>query len=321
MKNFATKTLIFGLFLLSLTSFSQSKEATEKAIEAGIKKANPGFDGKIVFKYDPKGNLNDLRIQDKKGAISDLSSLKDLPLVRFSIDGAAIQNAEFLRGKNLKWVVLMRCQKLTDISALAGMPLESVTLYASRALKDISPLKDAKLKHVNIEATSVADLSALKGQPIANARLCTRFITDISPLADNEKLKVLDFTHAKGLTDLSPLTQIPNIRDLRLDSATVSDITPISSLKKLMLLSVKDCPNVKSLKPLKDLKLKVLVFTPKYFSKEEINFIRNELKNLEFIDVNYKHWKNNFSGNPSPERPVCTSAKDFWQKYDKGEIK
>jgi len=44
------------------------------------------------------------------------------------------------------------------------MPLTGACFYACRALKDISPLKNAKLQNLNIENT-VGDLSPLRGQP------------------------------------------------------------------------------------------------------------------------------------------------------------
>ena len=138
------------------------------------------------------------------------------------------------------------------------MPLENVTLYACRALKDISPLKNANLRNLNIGNTAVGDLSPLRGQPPVNARLCTNRIADTSPLGGLTTLKILDLTYAK---DISPLKGLVGMDDLRLDFISVSDLSPVRSLAKLRIFSVMDCSNIKDLSPIKDLPIEAFIFT------------------------------------------------------------
>ena len=245
----------------------------ENVFVKSLKQANPDFHGSVQVKFDKTGTIVSVRIQDTQ-TIKNLSPVKGMTLQSFAITNAPITDIEPLRGMKLTNVAFMKCEHLTDISALQDMPLHNATLYASRKLTDISPLKNANLRSVNCEATSVSDLSPLKGQPIYNARLCSRKISDISALMGNKTLKILDITYAHGVTDLTPLKEMPNIRDLRMDEAKVSDLSPLAHLKDLLLLSVKDCPNVRDLAPLKELEsLKVLVFTPKNFSSEQIEFV------------------------------------------------
>ena len=310
-----------GMCLGQTDGSSSQVPAAETAVLTALKKANPDFEGRVQVTLDKAGAVIGLRINDTGAAIADLSPVKGLPLQTFSLLGGAITDVEPLRGMPLTNVALMKCGSLTDLSALQDMPLRNITLYACRSLKDLSPLNHARLRSVNCEGTSVSDLTPLKGQPIYNARLCSRLISDITPLQGNETLTVLDLTHAKGVTDLTSLKETPNIRDLRLDSATVSDLSPLKHLTELVLLSVKDCPNVRDLSPLKELKhLRVLVFTPANFSAEQIRLVREQLPALEFIDSNYQHWNNRHALNPSASTPVCTTAADFWKKYDAGEL-
>lgn len=315
----ATAVVVLTLLLCG-AGFSQAEEADpQKALVASLRQANPSFNGAVQVGLDKAGAIVSVRIQDTQ-TIKDLTPLKCLPLQSFAITNALIADVEALRGKKLTNVALMKCENLTDISALEDMPLRNATLYASRSLKDISPLRNAELRSVNCEATAVSDLTPLKGQPIYNARLCSRKITDISPLMGNMTLRILDLSFAHELTDLAPLKEMPNVRDLRMDEAQVSDLSPLTHLKDLLLLSVKDCPNVTDLSPLKELKnLKVLVFTPKHLSADQIKFVREELTTLEFIDTDYRNWNNRNSLDPSEDKPVCTLAAEFWKKYDAGE--
>ncbi|MDA0841714.1 MAG: hypothetical protein O2857_28465, partial [Planctomycetota bacterium] len=133
---------------------SQNSE-TEKAFVDSLKKANPGFEGKVQLKFDKTGAIVDLWIQDTQAVIKDLSPVKGLPLQSFVLVHGAVKDIEPLRGMKLTNVVLMKCENLTDISALEDMPLRNATLYGFRNLKDISALKNAKLRGMNCEATSV----------------------------------------------------------------------------------------------------------------------------------------------------------------------
>ena len=60
-----------------------------------------------------------------------------------------------------------------------------------------------------------------------------------------------------------------------------------------------------------------MIFTPKYFSRDQIELVRG-LKSLKWIDVNWSHWNNAYSDDPSVPHP-CTSAETFWKHYDAGD--
>ena len=90
---------------------------------------------------------------------------------------------------------------LTELEILKGMPLRSLSLVGCVALKDLTPIRDMKLKVLNIARSAVGDLSQLHGMPLVELSLdgCTK-LTDFSPLKDIPTLeKLLLPRNAKGI--------------------------------------------------------------------------------------------------------------------------
>ena len=62
-------------------------------------------------------------------------------------------------------------------------------------------------------------------------------ISDLSPLADLTKLRVIDF-RAGGVQDLSPLKNLVGLEELRLPRGSVSDISVVENFKGLKILGL-----------------------------------------------------------------------------------
>lgn len=70
------------------------------------------------------------------------------------------------------------------------------------------------------------------------------FITDITPLANHEKLEYLEL-FTTDIEDISPLTTCPNIEHLNLSNMPkLDDVTPVLALKKLKRIRIVDSPLV-----------------------------------------------------------------------------
>ena len=70
-------------------------------------------------------------------------------------------------------------------------------------------------------------------------------ITDLSPLEDLTQLKILSIANYKtsrdpptALSDISPVTKLTNLEELRLDHSSIVDISPLAGLTKLKTLDL-----------------------------------------------------------------------------------
>lgn len=145
--------------------------------------------------------------------------------------------------------------KLTDLTPLAGAPLGLLDISEPQTqgqLRDISPLRGMQLTELNMNNTSVADLSPLKGMhtlnklgisqtkvtslaDLAGLPLNTLYmkgcaITDLSPLR-NMPLETLEL-YGSRVTDLKPLAGLP-IKDLDLSATGILDFSPLAQLPQL----------------------------------------------------------------------------------------
>jgi serine/threonine protein kinase/tetratricopeptide (TPR) repeat protein len=79
-----------------------------------------------------------------------------------------------------------------DLSIFAGMDLRELWLAGCARVADLEPLRDMKLKVLNLNRTGVRDLSALAGMPLVELSLdyCTK-ITDFKPLMECRSLEKL----------------------------------------------------------------------------------------------------------------------------------
>ena len=113
-----------------------------------------------------------------------------------NLDSTDIEDLSFLSGmKDLNRLTLINCRKVTDLSPLVGLPIESLTLTG----------------------TGVADLQPLASLPLTELRLdeCKR-ITDLRPLAALKSLRSLILPPRKGLGDIRFLRDMKSLAFLGL---------------------------------------------------------------------------------------------------------
>lgn len=152
----------------------------------------------------------------QNGSIADLGELKQLP--------------------NLRTLVL-DYQQITDISALAGLPLEYLSLCGNQ-ITDLSPLTQCKeLQVLNVCQNPVKDGSVLAGLPLlVSANISQTNITEIPPLA-NSAVRQL-YLSGTPINSYAPLTECARLQVLEatdLDSAALNTVLQLASLQRLSL--------------------------------------------------------------------------------------
>ena len=138
---------------------------------------------------------------------------------------------------------------MSDLSPLAGMPLEVSVLFPDSGggpdaaegdavagtvqagetrVADLSPLKDMKLKVLLLDGTPVSDLSPLRGMALEHAGLSHTSISDISPL---KGMPMTQLSLIKTqVSDLSPVEGMP-LTTLTLAESPVSDLSPVKGMR------------------------------------------------------------------------------------------
>jgi hypothetical protein len=154
--------------------------------------------------------------------------------------------------------------KVSDISALKGMPLSSLLLRGTQ-VSDVSALKSMPLGVLSLYGTQVSDISALKGKPLIDLDLSDTKVSDISAL------KGMPLTHLNlsgtKVSDISALKGMP-LTHLNLSGTKVSDI---SALKGMPLTHL-DLPGLKDIdiSALKDMPLTSLYLLSMDLSGQEL---------------------------------------------------
>jgi hypothetical protein len=126
---------------------------------------------------------------------------------------------------------------------------------------------------------------------------------DLAPLAEMP-LTSLDLG-ATQVADLSTLRGM-KLTTLNCFKTQVSDLAPLAGMP-LTSLNLLDCPKLHDLAPLTRMNLSEVRLTPKNFSKEKLEVIR-QCKSLKTIVIGLK----------GSDR---LAAEDFWKKFDAGEFK
>lgn len=216
-------------------------------------------------------NLRELYLV--RNEISDLSPLAELKgLTRLSLEGNNISDVSSLAGlTNLKWL------KLTDNPIIDFSPLEALSqntniLTGEVAIPDRN-LRAAIAEALGKENTAIVsiteeematlttfdavnlDIQNLQGLQFATnleiLNIQDNPISDLSPLTELIKLKELRFV-SDAVSDLSPLIGLKNLEKLAAWNAVVSDLSPLKELTKLRWLACSSAP-LSDLSPLSSL--------------------------------------------------------------------
>lgn len=287
-------------------------------------------------------------------ALEDISAIQGAPLSVFvaggcHVGGPKIKDISAFKGMKLK--VLGLNGPVTDLSPLAGMPIEEIQLWVNS--KDVNVLKGMPLKSAMIQGPVTTDISALKGMPLKQLSLRKAYnLTDLSPL-QGMPLDILDLYSANSLSDLSPLKGLslkntgeggegagflaplwipPLVTDLsplagmplkamQLNCSKITDLTPLKEmLPQLQILTLS--PGTTDISPLKGLKLKSLnasgcdgladISVLASMPLEDVNLPRSILNDkTKGLDALRKH--------ATLKTINGQPAAEFWKKRDDGK--
>lgn len=129
---------------------------------------------------------------------------------------------------------------LKDLEPLRGLPLEELSMWCWNWNGlvndgDLSPLEGMPLQRINAGGALIKSLEPLRGLPLTELNLNSTSVTDISPLADLQSLKILTLGTSK-ITDIGPLAGLP-LMELELSNTAVHDLSPLEGAP-LRVLSI-----------------------------------------------------------------------------------
>jgi len=177
----------------------------------------------------------------------DNPGVEDLPDVQVGDDGDVVH------------LHLRKKLAISDISALAGLPIRSLDLEGT-TVDDLQPLKCMPLTFLNLGSTQASDLSPLKGMPLEKLVLAGAHVSDLSPLR-GMPLEYLRLDYCSAVTDLRPLEGMP-LEILYLQNTEVSSLEPLEGMP-LTLLHLHNT-DVRDLRPLKGMPLTYLNLSSTY---------------------------------------------------------
>ena len=131
-----------------------------------------------------------LRITDSR--VTDLGPLAQMPLTN---------------------LVLHRCKNLQDISALVGLPLQSLDLDAV-AVKDLTPLKGMRLESLVLRFNTLTNLAPITGMPLRYLQANVVGVADLTPLAGLPVRRLLLYGGYTRPYDISPLRTCRQLEEL-----------------------------------------------------------------------------------------------------------
>ena len=174
------------------------------------------------------------RIEFRHNAISDLSPLAGLTQLN-----------------NIK----LRGNRITDVSPIAGLTNVNWLGLEENAITDLSPLKGlVKLNGIGIEGNPISDVSPLAGLlSLEGIRAWNTSISDFSPLAESPRLRWLEFSGDRSMSNLTSLRGLKTLRRLEINHCGVSDISGLAQLTQLQSLTLHD-NLIADVSPLKNLK-------------------------------------------------------------------
>ncbi len=177
-----------------------------------------------------------------------------------SADLTMFKNLRVLRAFDVVEVSRMQqgCME-TQYAAMYGGDAQTVDFasfieaYRLKDLKNLSQISClTKLEQLSIEYTGITSLNGIEYfQNLKKLDIGNTVVTDLGKLSEVKSLEVLtavamgervkdskdDHTH-EGLTDLTPVKDLENLKQLEISYNAVSDLSPLSGLKNLTMLGL-----------------------------------------------------------------------------------
>ncbi len=189
-------------------------------------------------------------------------------------------------------VLLLFCIPGNTFAQVVDIPDDNLRAAIAETLgkaanAPITALEMGSLKVLRANNRDISDLTGLEtASRLRDLYLNNNVITDLSPLASLNKLYRLELNHNEILSDLTPLSSLPNLNILFITGNTISDLSPLTELTTLYDLYMRQ-NIIEDLSPIAGLhNLRYLVIGDNLIT--DLTPLK-DLKKLEFIRM---------SGNP-----------------------
>ena len=198
-----------------------------------------------------------------------------------ALDAAGVQYKSFAVQKDGTYALTL-LPSVTNLNALAGLPVSSLKLFMCTNVVDLSGITNvASLKSLHIEGLKGTDLSPLAHTRIQELFLRGTHITDFTPL-NNLPLRKLT-SNGAWFKDISCLHGMP-LKDLNIEYTGVTDLTPLEGMQIEQLGIIGS--RVTDLSPLEGMPLRGISLTPARI-KKGYDALRR-MKTLEGVYVPYE---------------------------------
>lgn len=220
--------------------------------------------------------LKDLPIPPETPLTTRLT-MQDDGLLMLDLSNTRVADLQELQGMPLAYLWCNNCRALTDISAVAGMPLKGLRL-TDTPIADLSVLTSLRnLEQLDLGGTKLTDIEFLRGRRLVDLCLSRMAVADLSPLR-GMRLKRLQLDHTP-VHDLSALQGMP-LEFLAAAEIPAKDFAPLADLP-LVTLYLQGARNVGDLAFLAEMPLCQLVL---YGCAQAFNFaVLAELPHLELL--------------------------------------
>ena len=123
-------------------------------------------------------------------------------------------------------VLDLKDTKLTSLEMLAGAPLGSLALSNVAGISELTPLRGMRLSELDLEGTTVKDLSPLSGMSsLRRLKMARTRVADLSPLAGLPLVHLA--LESTPVTDLRPLKGMP-LEELFISSTHVTSLSALT---------------------------------------------------------------------------------------------
>jgi len=180
--------------------------------------------------------------------IAGIRQLRTLELINCNVAECRLPELTFA-SKKLYRLELDGTKGLWDLSFLADLPIESLSLVDCPGVSEIPQLNWDTVRELKIDGTDVEDLSPLVGKELEILSFAHTDVSDISALAGMDALWEVDGSYT-NVRSLDALTGLDRIWGLCFDGCPIRSLKEPFSTWRLYEVSLADTP-VKDLSGLK----------------------------------------------------------------------
>ncbi len=149
--------------------------------------------------------------------ISDINSLKGMPLETLSVWGFVGNDIMPLKGMKLKSLNIGGGEVKFDLEALRGQPLNFLCLNLTK-VDDLSPLQGMPIDQLLLTGTEIRDLSPLIGMPLTVLKINGTKVTDTNPIRKMPLQRLeLDYQHDRDAEILKVIPSLVMINQQKAD--------------------------------------------------------------------------------------------------------